>query len=161
VRPAEDIAQPSEITGRQRINPALPGILVLVGIILLAIGFYEGHNVLHLTQSGQRAQGTVVRMELETGSDNESTYHAVVRFSPDEDIQIEFQDRAGTNPPSHRPGDAVTVLYSPDSPQSSAMIDRRSWNWLPTAALLVFGTVLAAAGVHLRRIVQSRGGIRE
>jgi Protein of unknown function (DUF3592) len=156
IRPAEDIAPPTEVAGHQRINPALPAILVSVGMILLAMGFYEGHNVLHLTQAGQRATGTVVRMELGTGSGNESTYHAIVRFSLDEDTQIEFQDRVATNPPSLRPGDAVTVLYSPDSPQRSAMIDRRIWNWLPTAALLVFGTVLGAVGVHIRRIAQSR-----
>ena len=76
IRPAEDIASPTEATVHERINPALPPILVFVWIT----GFAA----------------------------------------------------------------------------SSAMIDRKMWNWLPTATVLVFGTVLVAAGVHFRRIARSR-----
>jgi hypothetical protein len=43
--------------------------------------------------------------------------------------------------------DAVTVLYAPGSPQGTAIVDRGLWNWIPAAALCLFGVILAVAGV--------------
>jgi len=44
-------------------------------------------------------------------------------------VTVEFKDNVGSNPPSHRPGDKVTVLYLPNSRQD-AIIDRGVWwNW--------------------------------
>ena len=36
----------------------------------------------------------------------------------------------GGNPPGHRPGDKVTVLYLADNPRQEAIVDRGIWgNW--------------------------------
>ena len=74
-------------------------------------------------------------------------YYAIVRFRTEKNIMVEFKDNVGSNPPSHRPGDKVTVLYLPGNPQQDAIIDRGIW-WnsaIPgivlTAAFVVWLTV--------------------
>jgi hypothetical protein len=61
-------------------------------------------------------------------------------------------------PASYHEDDAVTVLYAPDSPQGTAMIDRGFWNWMPPVGLCLFGMILAAVGPHLRRRTTALSG---
>jgi hypothetical protein len=57
-------------------------------------------------------------------------YYAIVRFRTEKNIVAEFKDNVGSNLPSHRPGDKVTVLYLPGNQQQDAIIDRGIWwNW--------------------------------
>jgi hypothetical protein len=55
------------------------------------------------------------------------SYYAIIRFTTEKNITSEFKDNVGSNPPSHRPGDKVTVLYLPKNPQLEAIIDRGIW----------------------------------
>jgi Protein of unknown function (DUF3592) len=68
-----------------------------------------------------------LKQEHSSGS---STYYAIVKFRTDGNQTIEFKDDVGSNPPSRRPGDTVTVLYLADDPRQEAIIDRGIWlNW--------------------------------
>jgi hypothetical protein len=96
------------------------------------------------------ARGTVVSLQLESDSDS-STYHPVVRFSTTDDSSVEFKDRVGTDPPAYHPGDTVAVLYDPELPQGTAIIDRGWWNWLLPGAVCLFGLLVGAAGLFMGR----------
>jgi len=59
-------------------------------------------------------------------------------------VAVEFRDGLGSNPPSYRQGDKITVLYLPSSPERNAIIDRgRFWNWLVPALLFAFAALMA------------------
>ena len=70
-------------------------------------------------------------------------YHPIVRFRAANNVTVQFKDEIGSNPPSHRVGDKVTVLYLPDN-LSTAIIDRGVfWNWaIPAIVFLFFGGVV-------------------
>jgi hypothetical protein len=72
-----------------------------------------------------------------------------VRFHDSNEAEVQFKDRSGSNPPSYRVGESVTVLYIRGSAAESAMIDRGRWNWLPTVLLALFGIVFTLVGARL------------
>ena len=151
VRPLEEILPAAAVIRKPNVSPAFAPILVIVGIVLLVVGLQLGRSLVSLQAIGQRVPGTVVRLQLDSGSDNHSTYHAIIRFTPANGGLVEFEDRVGSNPPSYHTDEAVTVLYRPSSPQSTAIIDRGFWNWLPPAAVFLFGAVLIGVGLRLSR----------
>ncbi len=94
-----------------------------------------------------KAQGTVVdvvsRTQTQSG-ERKTFFYAVVEFRTADGEAIRFEDSTGSNPPAYRVGDAVEVLYDPQTPQS-AMID--SWVlWLPSTIVMGFGGLLAVIG---------------
>jgi hypothetical protein len=112
----------------------------LFGVAIFALGIYLGHNIQGLLAVGQRAPGEVVGLESSRSSDS-STYHAVVDFDIPGGGRLEFRDSVGSNPPTHRSGDKVTVLYDPDHPEH-AIIDRGVWNWAPCGGCIAGGAFL-------------------
>ncbi|ABU59676.1 DUF3592 domain-containing protein [Roseiflexus castenholzii] len=94
-----------------------------------------------------KAQGAVVEVVSRTRTQGEkrSTLHyAVVEFRTANGETIRFEDTMGSNPPAYRVGDAVEVLYDPQTPQS-AMIDSW-WIWMPSTIVMVVGGSFAVIG---------------
>jgi hypothetical protein len=128
-------------------------ILAAVAVLLLGIGVFQSMKISRLETQGLRAQGQVVRMNSESRSSGGGyTYYPVVRFRTAANTTVEFKDSVGTNPPSHRTGDKVTVLYLPGDPQREAIIDRGFvLNWAIPAVIFLFAAGLAMLSVTLRR----------
>jgi hypothetical protein len=151
VRPIEEIltrpegAERAALEGKKR-RIGKP-VLLLAGIAVVGLAVYVGRETAQLSTTGERAAGRVMEVRTESDSDG-TTYRAIVRFQAGRET-VRFRDRVGTNPPSHRVGDAVTVLYLKGSPADSAIIDRGAWNWLPAIGLSVFGVLLCWAGSRL------------
>lgn len=115
-------------------------------VVLLGVGIYQAMDVARLESSGLRAQGEVVRLvgESSSSSGGAYSYHAIVRYRTEKNVRVEFKDNVGSNPPSHRPGDKVTVLYLADSPRGQAIIDRGLWwNWAIPGILFLSAALLA------------------
>jgi hypothetical protein len=127
-------------------------ILSLIGVGIVTLGLYLGHNMADLLASGQREPGEVVRMESSYSS-NSTSYHAVVGFDIPGVGHREFRDSLGSNPPTHRTGDEVTVLYDPANP-GHAMIDRGVWNWAPASGCIAGGVLLLA--MALQSLINAR-----
>lgn len=149
VKPIEKILATSEVQQKQQTqwqnNKKAAPFVGLVAVALLGVGIYQAMDIARLELSGLRAQGEVVRMvaELNSGSSG-YTYHAIVRYRTEKNIKVEFKDSIGSNPPSHRPGDKVTVLYLADNPRGHAIIDRGLWwNWAIPAILFLSAALLA------------------
>jgi hypothetical protein len=128
-------------------------ILAAVAVLLLGIGVFQSMKISRLETQGLRAQGQVVRMNSESRSSGSGyTYYPVVRFRTAANTTVEFKDSVGTNPPSHRTGDKVTVLYLPGDPQRQAIIDRGFLlNWTIPAIIFLFAAGLAMLSIVLRR----------
>jgi Protein of unknown function (DUF3592) len=127
-------------------------VFVLFAVILVGVGIHQSMKLARLESMGLRAQGEVVRLQRESSGDD--VYFAVVRFRTEKNKPIEFKDSLGSNPPSHRRGDKVIVLYLADNPQQGAIIDRGVWgNWAIPALLF-----LAAAFVLWLLVIMLRGG---
>jgi hypothetical protein len=105
---------------------------------------------MRLKASGWRAQETVQSLELSSAANHGSSYFPVVSFATARGDSIRFRDSTGTNPPSYRVGDAVTVLYVREA-SSKAIIDRGIWNWLPSIVVLLFGAALTSVSIRILR----------
>jgi hypothetical protein len=146
VRPIEDIVsapQAREAQQRQAQSSRKAAPLVgLFALVLVCVGLWQGRRIVALEGAGLRAPGQVVRLKQESSS-GQSSYYAIVRFRTARNETIEFKDDVGSNPPGHRPGDKVSVLYLADDPRQEAIIDRGIWNWA------IPGTILAIAAFLL------------
>jgi hypothetical protein len=128
-------------------------ILAAVAVLLLGIGVFQSMKISRLETQGLRAQGQVVRMNSESRSGSSGyTYYPVVRFRTAANATVEFKDSVGSNPPTHRAGDKVTVLYLAGDPQRQAIIDRGFvLNWAIPGVVFLFAAGLAMLCVTLRR----------
>jgi hypothetical protein len=136
-------------------NPDDPGrsrglalLLVLCGLLLVGTAVAVGHRPLLLMRGGAAATGTVVRLALRPVKNIEGRFvqHAVVRFSGSSGDPVEFEDTLGTDPPAYRVGETVQVLYRPDSPASSAVVNHGVWNVVVALALGAVGLLCLAMG---------------
>jgi len=160
VRPIEEILDPGAMVNsspgaRQKVSPALPLMFASVAVVALFIAAYTSHKLLKLQTTGQRSPGVVLQLLAESDSDGDTVYHPLVSFEPREGASIEFRDSIGTSPPAYSPGEAVTVLYLPQSPRDSATIDRGAWNWAVPVGVLLFGGVFAAVAFFTSRALSS------
>ncbi|HEV2547364.1 MAG TPA: DUF3592 domain-containing protein [Stellaceae bacterium] len=131
-------------------------VLGVFAIILAALAVWQSMHLAHLESTGVRAPGQVVRLHEEWRSGSSGgghyTYYPIVRFRTAENETIEFRDSIGSNPPSYRSGDKVTVLYLADAPHGNAMIDRGSfWNWAIPGGIFVAALVLAGVFITMLR----------
>jgi hypothetical protein len=160
VKPIEKIlatpgVQQTLQTRQQTSRKAAP-IIAILAVSLFCVGIFQAREIARLESSGLRAPGAVVRLkaELGSGSDSRYTYYPIVRYRTDKNLTVEFKDKVGSNPPSYRPGDKVTVLYLADSPRQDVIIDRGPfWNWAIPALLLFFA---AGLGGILVLVLRSR-----
>jgi hypothetical protein len=157
VRPIEEILSSPEAvelrSSQQKANRIATPLALLAGLGALALGLHLGRGIARLQALGARTEGTVVGLQRDAGSNNAS-YYPSVRFVADGGARVEFKDSLGSNPPSHRAGERVTVLYRTDAPQRDAIIDRGIWNWLPAVLLALFGAFLS--GVSIRAFLNYR-----
>jgi hypothetical protein len=141
VKPIEEfISAPDVQQAEQRQLQSSRKMAPFIGIfavVLVGLAIFQGMKIAQLEAVGLRAQGQVVRLKEESSSGH-STYYAVVKFRTDRNVSVEFKDNVGGNPPGHRPGDKVTVLYLADNPREEAIIDRGIWwNWgIPAIIIL-------------------------
>ncbi|MGQ9548509.1 MAG: DUF3592 domain-containing protein [Roseiflexus sp.] len=97
-------------------------------------------------------RGRVVESKRVEKYDDDGTsvvFHAVVEFSTFEGETIRFQSSVGTNPPLHRVGDQVKVLYKPSNPQN-AVFDSFWHLWfMPTLVCGIGGIMILFTGLEL------------
>lgn len=129
-------------------NGLLSGVIVVaIGLGILWLGQLWRAHTHNQIATMVKAQGTVVEVVSRTqtqSGERKTFFYAVVEFRTADGEAIRFEDGTGSNPPAYRVGDAVEVLYDPQTPQS-AMID--SWVlWLPSTIVMGFGGFLAVIG---------------
>ena len=92
----------------------LGGMFLTVGLVIASVGGYFFCSTRELIRSGLRSVGTVV--ELRKSPTNRSFY-PIVRFETSDNRTITAATKIGSNPPTHKVGESVTVLYRAVSPE--------------------------------------------
>jgi len=141
VKPIEQLVTNSGGRPSWGLNRKWTPLVGVFALLLAALGVFQGYRMSQLEASGLRAPGAVVSLREEE-SGNNSSYYPVVRYRTDKNLSVEFKDSVGSNPPSYRPGDKVTVLYLADAPQR-AVIDRGVWNWAIPVILVLAASFVA------------------
>jgi hypothetical protein len=126
---------------------------LLVALLFLGFAYRTGRTHVRVLLRGIHAQGTIislrpVRISSSTsrsgGSSSSVIYLPLVEFMAQGRL-IRFEEWKGTQSYSGV-GSFVPVLYDPVE-VSSAMLDRRIWNWLPWGPCFIIGAILFVAGL--------------
>lgn len=135
---------------QQSNNRRAAPIVAIFVLALFAAAIYQGKTIARLEAVGLRANGEIVRIVSQSDSGTRYSYYPVVRYRTETNIVVEFKDSIGSNPPSHRPGEKVAVLYLADDPRGGAIIDRGPfWNWAIPALLFMGAALLAWLLVYM------------
>ncbi|SFQ78627.1 DUF3592 domain-containing protein [Hymenobacter arizonensis] len=108
----------------------------------LAIAHYRKRQELHRT--GERAEGTVVRLEADERDWETPVSHPVVRFRTARGEWIEARYDNNMDVPTYTAGQVVTVLYDPNDPTyfvlGAAAVSAWEWGILAlTIGVLAYG----------------------
>ena len=145
---------------QQRANRFAWPVLLLGGAALLFFGHYQYGKTQRFLEQAARTTGLVIELSPSETSDD-VTYAPVVEFEQ-EGRRYRFRDSVGSNPPTHRIGDAVPVLYSPANP-SDSRIDHGIWNRLLPVLIGGAGALMTLSGIwmmaHGIRRGQSLAGV--
>ena len=133
---------------------------ILVGIFLLAFGYWIGHDHCRLVFLGMKTQGKLVGyqardLNLNSGGStfSDTAWMPVIEFHADGQT-VRFKDWVGSN--FRIPmGGFVQILYDPRHP-SNAMIDRPVMNWIPWGPMMGVGTLLLISGLRLRSALRNQ-----
>ncbi len=129
--------------------PAFVGglIAIAVGLGVLFLGYQWRMSTEQRIETMVKAQGTVVEVVSRTrtsGGERKTLFYPAVEFRTAAGDVIRFEHNTGSNPPAYRVGDAVDVLYNPQTPQD-ATID--SWDiWMPSMIVMGIGGVFTLIG---------------
>lgn len=123
---------------------------LIVGIVLIALGYYMGKDHILLILFGNRARGQIVEYKQQhiqrsraNSIDYTLAFMPIVEYHVGEKT-VRFEDWKGSSIASGL-NTTVAVLYLPAHP-SRAMIDRPVWNWMPWAPICAVGLLLLLAG---------------
>ncbi len=132
-------------------------IFLVVGLGMLAAAAYWASRVEQFARAARVAHGTVIKLER-SHSGSSSSYYPIVKYQTEGGEEITFRSSFGSNPPSHRVGEAVIVLYDGSDPHAARI---RSFFSLWGGATIVgaIGAVFTLVGgglLYARRRVAER-----
>jgi hypothetical protein len=138
----------------------ISGVFSTVGVGMLVGSFFAFADTRSFISRAAETEGRVIALDRSrSGSGSSSTtYRPVVEFTSGTGKRIEFTSNVGSNPPSHRVGDSVKVLYNPADPDS-ARIKSFFQLWFVFIIFFVLGLIFAAIGLTMI-LVRARGGKR-
>lgn len=118
---------------------------VLINLFFMAFclwGVYAGYISWKLQTSGEKVEGTVVRLNEQSDSEGGCcTYVPIVEFEAG-GRAYSFEGGTASDPPAYRVGERVPVIYDPADPQTAQM-DKWSERWL--FPILIIPAMLIAA----------------
>lgn len=121
----------------------------LIGAAMLLFGWQWRTHTQEYVAASVHTSGTVIEVVSQTrtrGGEHRPLFYPVVEFKTPAGEVVRFQDRTGSNPPAHRVGETVEVLYDPARPEAATIA---SWTnlWLPSTVLLAAGGIFVLFGV--------------
>ena len=116
-------------------------ILGFVGVVLLGIAFFLWTRTREFVATARPVKGTVIRLVR----DSEGASAPVFKFVASNGDAIEKHDTMYSNPPAHKVGDVVDILYDPNNPQG-ARVAKSSNLYFAPILLAVMGVVFLGSG---------------
>lgn len=139
--------------------------LVVLGAILLIVGWGWYGKTAEWAEAGGTAMGTVVEMkQYEKTSDNGTSimYQPVIEFRTETGEVITYTDPTSTSSPRHQIGDQVEILYDRNFPTNARENNFLSLH-LPDAIIMGMGGFFVLmgliGGIRSLVLVLAAGGI--
>lgn len=105
-------------------------LLLLLGLVLLVLGFMVSRQALSFLASSRRVYGVIVSIRLEG-----RRYRTTIRYVPEQGRSLETEAELATLLPAGRPGARVRIAYDPEHP-TRARVDRVRSNGIGLGAPL-------------------------
>jgi hypothetical protein len=136
---------------------ALTVAFVLVGVSLLAASAFLAWETSTFIRTSKTVPGRVVDLEWRKGSSGTGGYRTVFTFTDGSGQAHTVRTKTAHNPPTHRIGAAVEVLFQPTYPEDARI---RSFQtlWLIPAALAGAGVGFAGVGACAFVVARRRFG---
>jgi Protein of unknown function (DUF3592) len=124
-----------------------------VGSIFVISGLFIALNTRSFVGKGISTQGTVIDVVRHTSRDSNgrssTTYYPVVKFTPSSGEPVIFEANSGSNPPTHRRGQKIDVLYNPQEPESATINSWLDLWFLPTMFMGMGSLFVVIGGIPL------------
>ncbi len=130
-------------------------LVLAIGVAVIAAAIWWQRDNASFVSRATTATGRVVELRAHRGS-KAVNYHPVVTYTPGDGPETTFEGSSGSNPPSYRIGEEVTVLWLPGHPEGARI---RSFVdlWVGPPLLGVFGVLVGVLGIFSLR--RGRGGV--
>ena len=127
------------------------GICFVVGLGLLAGGFYSVQHTRQFLRTAVEAPGVVTEnLRQESSSSDRSglswSFYPRIRFRTSDGQEIVFISNTGTSSPVYRVNEPVTVLYDPRQPHH-AFIKSLAQVWMLSIILCGLGALFSSLGI--------------
>ncbi len=155
--------QKAPASPRQRKLRRIVGMVMMLVSVLWFLGAGSAYEASREKEaSWTRAEGTVIRLERKrsTGRKSGSTYYPVFRFNAADGQSYEVRSNYGSNPPSHKRGEKVSVLYPQDNPDD-AIMDSFGALFLLPLFFAVFGTFFFGFGFIMSYSARKKAPLTE
>jgi hypothetical protein len=131
----------------------VPPLFVLAGIAIVIASIRGLIGANRFARQAQRTSALVTELRWRAYSNragssgpNSRVAHPVLRFDLPDGRTVEVESGAGTNPPSAREGDTVTVLYDPADPTVARLDGLMSSGRLTAVIGLIIGLAFVVFG---------------
>ncbi len=116
-------------------------LFLAIPLIFTGIGVYMGYNYIHLTQTGEYADATVIRNDSSRDSEGSISYKAILKFKDARGRTHEVRDSISYNSsPSYPVNTKIGVYYRADDPTDFVIHD--FWHHMTIAIFFViFGSL--------------------
>lgn len=116
-----------------------------VGFLLLALGAFFYFRTKSFSERAQQAKGTVTELVFDSDSEG-SGYYTVFEYTALTGKTLQITSNLRTNPPSHKVGEVIDILYDPSKPHD-ARIKKSSTLYFVPILLGGMGFVFLCAGI--------------
>ena len=142
--------------GARAAKSLLVGVIFgVIGLAMLAGAAYTRSTTAQEIRAFLTADGVVVaNTETRSGRNNSVSYAAQVRFTTKDGTTVTFKEGFSSNPPAHKVGDKLKVLYDPSNYQNARVDDFMNTWFLPLllgGMGLIFGLIGVSLGLNALR----------
>lgn len=116
-----------------------------VGILMVAIGAFFYFRTKKFSERAQETKGTVIELVYDSDSEG-GGYYTVFQFTTTTGQTIEKTGSIRSNPPAHKVGEVIDILYDPAKP-NDARIKKTSSLYFVPMLLGGMGIVFFCAGI--------------
>jgi hypothetical protein len=144
----------------------VPPLFVVAGIAILIASVRGLIGANRFERRAQRTSALVTELRWRAHSNragssgpNSRVAHPVLRFVLPDGRTVEVESGAGTNPPSAREGDTVTVLYDPDDPTVARVDGLMNSGRLAAVIGLIMGLAFVVLGSLITGVFYLAGNL--
>jgi hypothetical protein len=96
-------------------------LLLLVGLVLMSIAYWQFQQTMKLLKNGEIAKARVLELVAVRDSDGTS-YRPLFRFTTKTNQVKQFEYDVSSSPPAWEVGEEADVIYNPDHPEQAKLM---------------------------------------